>query len=205
MHFPGPRAVFGFIRQQPRRFGDHAAKNVHADRIIRAPHHAHAAACRQTRARVRVRRTIPSCPPPWERRSRKAVRDWPRPTCGVENSMATSTPRKFSGVMPCWFTFVSMSSFKPTEKPASGASCSISRPIFPYPTMARFLGMLFGASESAPLPPRSIRVICAYVSTASSNSRFGNFFLRGVRHVNAARAEQETVRPTPATAPEYRS
>src|ERR1700722_17676143 len=59
--------------------------------------------------------------------------------CGVENSIATSTPRKFSGVMPAWFTFVSMSSFNPTEKAASGASCSINLPIFPYPPMARFL------------------------------------------------------------------
>ncbi len=62
--------------------------------------------------------------------------------CGVENSMATSTPRNFSGVMPCWFTLVSMSSFRPTENPASAASCSISLPIFPYPTIAKFLSMV---------------------------------------------------------------
>src|ERR1700719_812794 len=109
--------------------------------------------------------------------------------CGVENSMATSTPRKFSGVMPCWFTFVSMSSFNPTEKPASGASCSISLPIFPYPTMARFLGMVrLGPAEKHP-SHLHVRLNCC------EQLALRDFFIRSMRHVNAPRPEQERLAP----------
>src|SRR2546427_13018264 len=60
---------------------------------------------------------------------------------GTENSTAASTPRKFWGVMPSPLALLSESSFSFTAKPYSGASCSISRPILPYPTIARFISV----------------------------------------------------------------
>src|SRR5450759_158069 len=61
---------------------------------------------------------------------------------GMENSIAASTPAKFSRVMPSKCALLNSSSFKATVKPYSGASCSISLPIFPYPTIASFMSHL---------------------------------------------------------------
>src|SRR5579864_2688061 len=109
--------------------------------------------------------------------------------CGVENSIATSTPRKFSGVIAAWFTFVSMSSFKPTEKPASGANCSISLPIFPYPTMARFLGMLrLSAAQERP-GHSHVRI------DGGKKLALRDFFFERMRDVNAAGPEQKRLAP----------
>src|SRR5579863_8084582 len=109
--------------------------------------------------------------------------------CGVENSMATSTPRKFSGVIPCWFTFVSMSSFNPMEKPASGASSSISLPIFPYPTMASFLGMLRLSPTKEHLRHSSVRI------DGGDQLALCDSFIERMRDVNAARPEKKRLAP----------
>src|ERR1019366_4559490 len=66
-----------------------------------------------------------------------AIRSTLRSTAeGMEKSMATSMPRKFSGVMPSKTALLNSSSLSATVKPYSGASCSTSFPILPYPTIA---------------------------------------------------------------------
>src|SRR5580693_1480672 len=82
-----------------------------------------------------------------------------------------------------------MSSFRPTEKPASAASWSISLPIFPYPTMARFLGMVcfrFAEKQTSHL---SIGI------DGSEQFALCYFFLERVRHVNAARPKKKRLAP----------
>src|SRR5579863_3605026 len=82
-----------------------------------------------------------------------------------------------------------MSSFNPTEKPASAASCSISLPIFPYPTMAKFLGIL--CLRFAEKGARHLRVGI----DSGKQFEFGNFFPGGMRHVNTARPEKKRFAP----------
>ncbi len=58
MHFPRPGAVFRLIREQARGLGDHAAKNIYANRIVRAIHHAHAALVDKTSHAIQL--AVPS-------------------------------------------------------------------------------------------------------------------------------------------------
>src|SRR5437016_5468057 len=57
-------------------------------------------------------------------------------TPGMENSIATSIPAKLTAVSPSPFALLNSSSFSATANSYSGASCSMSFPILPYPTMA---------------------------------------------------------------------
>src|ERR1039457_1346340 len=63
-----------------------------------------------------------------------------RTAAGMEKSMATPIERKFSAVSPSKLALLNSSSLSATVKPYSGASCSMSRPILPYPTIARRRG-----------------------------------------------------------------
>src|ERR1700736_1901266 len=110
-------------------------------------------------------------------------------TCGVENSIATSTPRNFSGVIPCWFIFVSMSSFKPTATPAFGASRSLRWPSFPYPTRGRLLGMVRLCSAKKHPSHLLVRF------DRAEQFPLGDFFVCRVRHVNASRSKQKWFSP----------
>src|ERR1017187_6240860 len=60
----------------------------------------------------------------------------PGTAAGMENSMATSTPAKFPAVRPASPGLLNSSSLRAASKSYSGASGSMSLPIFPEPTMA---------------------------------------------------------------------
>ena len=61
------------------------------------------------------------CRPPGSRPAPKSARHFPTTAAGMEKSIATSMPRKFSAVMPSKSALLNSSSFSATSKPYSGA------------------------------------------------------------------------------------
>src|ERR1700730_15657923 len=79
---------------------------------------------------------------------------------GVENSTAASTPLRAAGVSPAPCRLFWLLNLARTSKPYSGPSCSMSRPIFPYPTIARPKVINLPVARRA--APRGAALPCAH-------------------------------------------
>src|ERR1035437_10382420 len=130
MDFPGPCAVCRLGRQQPRGFRHQAEEDVHADRKIGTPHQAGMVHLDRPLHPIDVFQPAGGA---YHQRTPGAAMPstLPGTAAGMENSMATSTPAKFPAVRPAPPGLLNSSSLSATSKSYSGASCSMSLPIFP--------------------------------------------------------------------------
>src|SRR6202008_1802051 len=110
--------------------------------------------------------------------------------CGVEKSTATSAPARDSrdNPEPCGFFALLMRAR--TSKPKLGASCSTSRPIFPYPTMAT--PRLIRRS----LPGEAVGSPCAHKPPRLPAIPFSEYVLRSCAQRGCCRDQSGTALPT---------
>ena len=169
VNLPGPRAIFRIAAPAAARPRPPDAENTFTPiEKFGTPHQADAALLDRRAGARRCRSSHPVVPTTTFTPIAASRSIFSTTAAGTENSTATSMPRKFSAVMPAPFALSSMSSRSGTSKPYSGASCSTRRPIFPYPTIARF--------DSCP-PPRAfggqkLLTIRCRSPTASASSLF---------------------------------